>query len=201
MPHVDLSSSVPSRDAGFSLSEVLVTMVVSLLGLAIVANIFAQSNAVYATQRRYLDARTDAAGALDMIVRLVRQAGEVNAANPALGVNADPDGNNVLDSIRVVSDWNPRNGVATDAYEDVTFTVAGGILFKREPGDAAPVAFSEQVNALTFAYRRTDGVLLATPWAANKIIIGHVEVTLQATPVNGSPGRVFTSSASIRRRE
>jgi prepilin-type N-terminal cleavage/methylation domain-containing protein len=201
MSHVELSPSVPPRDAGFSLAEVLVATVVSLIGLGIVTDIFVQSDAVYATQRQYLEARTDAAGALDMIVRLVRQGGELSAANPALGVNVDPDGNNAADSIRVVADWNPRNGAVTDAYEDVTFTVAGGILFKQEPADGAPVPFAEQVNALTFTYRTPDGLLLTTPWTANKRNLAHVTVSLQSTPVNGSPGRTFTSSASIRRRE
>jgi hypothetical protein len=190
---------MPHRsDDGFTLLELLVTSVILMTVLGIVGRIFADSDRVYRTQRQYVDARGGAASGLEMIVRLIRQAGESNASN---GIWPDPDGNGALDSIRLVADWNPRNGVWTDPYEDVTFTVAGGTLFKREPGDAVPVAFADRVNSLTFSYLSPGGVPVTNPTAVPKAHLGYVNVTLQATPVNNVPGRVFTSSASVRRRE
>jgi prepilin-type N-terminal cleavage/methylation domain-containing protein len=195
------SRTAASRDRGddgFTLLELLVTAVILLTVLGIVGRIFADSDRVYRTQRQYVDARGGAASALEMIVRLIRQAGESNAAN---GIWPDPDGNGTLDSIRLVADWNPRNGVWTDPYEDVTFTVAGGTLFKREPADAGPVAFADRVNSITFSYTSPGGVPVANPAAVPKAHLGYVNVTLQSTPVNNVAGRVFTSSASVRRRE
>jgi Tfp pilus assembly protein PilW len=166
--------------------------------LGMVGRIFADSDRVYRRQRQHVEARGSAAAALDMIVRLVRQAGDATATT---GIFPDPDANGALDSIRVVTDWNPRNGVLTDPYEDVTFTVAGGTLYKREPADAGPVAFADRVQSITFAYQSPGGVTITNPMTVPKAHLGYLLVTLQTTPIANVPGRVFTSSASIRRRE
>jgi Tfp pilus assembly protein PilW len=166
--------------------------------LGLVGQIFADSDRVYRTQRQHVETRGSAAAALDMMVRLIRQAGDATATT---GIFPDPDANGALDSVRVVTDWNPRNGVVTDPYEDVTFTVAGGTLFKQEPTDAAPVAFADQVQSIAFAYQTPGGVAIVNPMTVPKAHLGFVRVTLQATPIANVPGRVFTSSASIRRRE
>ena len=185
-------------DSGFTLLELLVSSVIVLLVLGLVGQIFADSDRVYRRQRQYVETRNSASAALDMMVRLIRQAGDASATT---GIFPDPDSNGALDSVRVVTDWNPRNGVLTDPYEDVTFTVVGGTLFKREPGDAAPVPFADQVQSITFGYRTPAGVTIVNPAAVPKAHLGFVLVTLQATPIANVPGRVFTSSASVRRRE
>jgi type II secretory pathway pseudopilin PulG len=185
-------------DDGFTLIELLVTSIIMMTVLGIVGRIFADSDRVYRTQRQYVESRGSAAGALEMIVRLIRQAGETQ--NPH-GIWPDPDGNNAWDSIRLVADWNPRNGVVTDPYEDVTFTVAGGVLFKREPADAAPVPFADRVASLTFSYTSPGGVPVVNPTAVPKAHLGFVNVTLLTTAINNVPGRVFSTSASVRRRE
>lgn len=195
---VPADSTAIRSDSGFTLLELLVTSVILLTVLGIVGRIFADSDRVYRTQRQYVEARGGAASALEMIIRLTRQAGESTAPN---GIWPDPDGNGTLDSIRLVADWNPRNGVLTDPYEDVTFTVTGGTLFKREPADAGPVAFAERVASITFSYVSPAGVPVTNPIVVPKAHLGYVNVTLQTTPVNNVPGRVFASSASVRRRE
>ncbi|HUF24320.1 MAG TPA: prepilin-type N-terminal cleavage/methylation domain-containing protein [Vicinamibacterales bacterium] len=178
------------NERGFSLVETLVVTVVLLLTLGIATQIFVQGNAAYATQRAYDDARSNAAAALDMMVRLLRSADMIVP---------DPDGNLAADSIRIVADWNPRNGTA-DPYEDVRFTTAGGILFKQEPADAAPVAFAERIASIVFTYRNGAGTLLATPWTATQAQLVLVQVTVRSTPINGL-SVTMTSSASVRRRE
>jgi hypothetical protein len=79
--------------------------------------------------------------------------------------------------------------------------VAGGTLFKREPSDAAPVPFADRVQSITFAYLTPGGIAIVNPMAVPKAHLGFVLVTLQATPIDNVPGRVFTSAASVRRRE
>jgi prepilin-type N-terminal cleavage/methylation domain-containing protein len=200
MPQSPLSAADPRADgeSGFTLLELLVTSIIVLIVLGLVGQIFADSDRVYRTQRQYVDVRGNAGAALDMMVRLIRQAGETGAG---VGIFPDPDGNGTLDSIRVVTDWNPRNGVVTDPYEDVTFTVAGGTLFKREPSDAGPVAFADRVQSIAFAYVSPAGVPVTNPITVPKAHLGYVTVTLQATPIANVAGRVFTASASVRRRE
>ena len=41
-------------------------------------------------------------------------------------------------SVRVQADWNPRDGVLDDPYENVLFVVAGNTLWKREPKVPVP---------------------------------------------------------------
>ena len=63
---------------------------------------------------------------------------------PAVTLQTDPDGNGALDSIGIISDWNPHDGVPDDPYENIRFTVAGNTLFKQEPTDLAPVRVRRQ---------------------------------------------------------
>lgn len=178
-------------ERGFSLAETLVVTAVLVIALGIVTNLFVQGNRMYAQQRDYADVRSNASAALDMTVRLLRGAQTIFP---------DPDGNLAADSVRVVADWNPRDGDTNDAYEDVRLTVAGGTLFKQEPADAAPVAFAERIASMAFTYRNGAGALLATPWTAAQSNLVHVTVTVTSTPINGAQV-VMSSSASVRRRE
>ena len=176
---------------GFSLAETLIVTAVLVVALGIATSLFVQGNNTYAAQRDYDEARSSAAAALDMTVRLLRGA---------TTVVPDPDGNNVMDSVRVTSDWNPRDGDLTDSYEDVRFTVAAGELLKQEPADAAPVAFADRIASISFSYWDTNGVAIANPAAADIDNIGLVRVTVVTTAINGRQ-ITLTSSASLRRNE
>lgn len=178
-------------ERGFSLVETLVVTVVLVIALGMATQIFVQGNTAYATQRAYDEARSNAAAALDMTVRLLRSAQTIVP---------DPDGNLAADSIRLVGDWNPRDGDTNDPYEDVRFTVNGGVLFKQEPADAAPVAFAERIASIAFTYRNGAGALLATPWTSGQNQLAFVGVTVQSTPINGLQV-TMASSASVRRLE
>jgi prepilin-type N-terminal cleavage/methylation domain-containing protein len=182
----------PHAQRGFSLVELLVTMVVILAVLGTVTHIFIQSNKVYRQQRVHLDRRSSTTATLDMIVRLLRQAQTIAT---------DPDGNGVLDSVAITADWNPRDGDTTDPYEDIRFSVANGALVKREPTDAAPVAFADGITSLNFAYFNPAGGAVLNPLVATQAQLAFVTVTVQATPVEGQPGVTLSSSASIRRLE
>jgi prepilin-type N-terminal cleavage/methylation domain-containing protein len=178
--------------AGFTLVELLVTMVVMLSVLAVVAQIVVQSNVVYAQQRAHLERRYSTATTVEMIARLVRQA---------QSVTTDPDGNGALDSIRIVADWNPRDGDTGDPYESIVFSQAGMTLFKREAADAAPVAFADNINQLRFAYFNPGGGAVLNPLTVTIDQLALVTVTVGTPPVDGQPGLTLTSSASVRRLE
>ena len=179
------------NERGFSLIEMLIVTVITVVAIGVVTSMFVQGNQLYASQRAFDEARSNASAALDMTVRVLRGAQTIQP---------DPDGNLVADSIRAVSDWNPRDGDTADAYEDVTFSVAGGTLFKREPADAAPVAFADRVESMAFVYRNPAGALVATPWTAVASQLAYVQVTVRSTPINGTRVTV-KSSASVRRRD
>ena len=98
----------------------------------------------------------------------------------------DPDGNGVFDSVRVRADWNPRDGDFDDPYEDVLFVVANGMLWKREPTDAALVSFGDSVQSLRFTYTNQNGGPLANP-VARPDLIGGVTITIVTTAGQGLP--------------
>jgi len=182
----------PPNDEGLTMTELLVVMVILLGVMGIVAQIFTRSYDTYERQRQYVDARYSTAAATDMIVRLLRSA---------TTIDPDPDGNNLLDSVRVEGDWNPKDGDTADSYENVTFSVAAGTLFKQEPADGGPVPFADRIASITFAYRNPAGAALATPWTASQTQLGYVDLTVLNTQVDGWPGSVTAASASVRRTE
>jgi prepilin-type N-terminal cleavage/methylation domain-containing protein len=177
---------------GFSFVELLVTMIVILAVLGTVTQIFIRSDKVYRQQRSHLDRRTSTTATVDMIVRLLRQA---------QNIATDPDGNGLLDSVAITADWNPRDGDTNDPYENIRFSVANGALVKLEPADAAPVAFADGITALNFAYFNPAGGAVLNPLVATQAQLAFVTVTVLAAPVEGQPGVVLSSSASIRRLE
>lgn len=182
----------PGPAAGFTLVELLVTMVVVLAVLAVVTQIVVRSNIVYAQQRAHLERRYNTATTVEMIARLLRQA---------QSIETDPDGNSALDSIRIVADWNPRDGDTSDAYEDIVFSQAGTTLFKREAADAGLIPFAENVNQLTFAYFNPGGGAVLNPLTVTIDQLAFVTVTVGSPPVDGQPGLALASSASVRRLE
>jgi len=191
-PHPSDAGPAASRESGFSLVELLVTMVVMLTVLGVVTQVVVRSNVVYAQQRAHLERRYNTATTVEMIARLLRQAESIST---------DPDGNNALDSVRIVADWNPRDGDTTDPYENITFSQAGTTLFKREPTDAAVVPFAENVDRLTFAYFNPAGGPVLNPLTVTSNQLAFVTVTVGTPAVDGQPGLVLTSSASVRRLE
>jgi len=184
-----MTPSTTSR--GFTLTELLIMLVIMLAVCGIITQTAVQATRVYGQQQRYIDARKSAGAALDMIVRLTRMAQTINP---------DPDGNGVMDSIQLQADWNPRNGVFTDPYETITFTVAGNQLLKQEPADAAAVPFADGITSMTFSYFDTNNVALANP-VASAAKIAYVTITVQTRPPTGLQPIVMSSAAAVRRTE
>ena len=181
----------PGGADGFSLTELLIMLVIMLAIAAIITQTAVQASRVYAQQQRYMDARKNAGAALDMIVRLIRQAQTINP---------DPDGDGLMNSISLQSDWNPRNGVLTDPYETITFTVANNQLLKQEPSDAGPVPFADGITAVTFNYFDTNNVALTNP-VASVAKIAYVTATVTTQPPTGLTPLRMTSAAAVRRTE
>ena len=179
------------NERGFSLFETLVVTAILIIAIGITTSLFVQGNRTYAAQRDYDEARSSAAASLDMIVRVLRSAQTITV---------DPDANNAADSVRVVADWNPRDGDSNDAYETVTFTASGGTLFKQETTDATPVAFADRIASIAFTYTNNAGVQIATPWTASQSSLALVSVTVVTTAINGRQITV-SSSASVRKNE
>ena len=71
-------------------------------------------------------------------------------------------------------------------------------LWKREPTDAALVAFGDNVQSVIFTYTNQNGGPLANP-VARPDLIGGVTITVTSPPAQGLPAVTSVSSVSIRR--
>jgi type II secretory pathway pseudopilin PulG len=169
---------------GFSLVELAVTMGVVVLVLGMVTLVLVQSSRAFTTQQVIMDARNHNGAALDMMERLIRQA------NPQQ-IQADPDGNGVFDTIRVLSPGGP--------YQDVTFSASAGTLFLQEAG-GAPVPFADGITMLRFIYSDHLGNPLANALVLSRPqLIGMVRVTVRAASAQGLPPVDSTTNVAIRR--
>jgi type II secretory pathway pseudopilin PulG len=195
-----------NHQAGFSLIELLFVSVILVFIIGVIGGIVTGVQRAFSQQRPRTEALNDATAALDMLSRLIRQAG--NNPNNVTGVvpinPGTADANGVYRTIRIRADWRGAtmnslpDGDLTDPFEDVTFSVANNNLMKQEPGDAQPVVFLENVGGLTFNYFDTNNATITDP-AANSTLISRVDIGITIQPPGTTP-IVFTTSAFMRQR-
>lgn len=178
-------------ERGVSLAEMMISLAVVLTVLGVSTQLMVQSGRAFTNGQAAMEARNNNTAGLDMMERLIRQA---------TTITADPDGNGAFDSIRVVADWNPRDGSVTGAYETVTFTAAGGELLVQDSTMATPVVYAEGVDQLAFTYADHRGDPLAVALVTGKpVLIGMVAVSVTAPSIDGRPQTVSTTNVAIRR--
>ena len=73
---------------------------------------------------------------------------------PAVTLQTDPDGNGLLDSIGIISDWNPHDGLDRQIPTRTSGSPSPATTLFKQGADRglAPVPFADNVNRLTFAY-------------------------------------------------
>ncbi len=176
-----------ANDKGFTLMELLVTVVVMGVVLGIVGQILVQTQTVYLNQREMIRAQQDVRFALHTFVRLLRMAGNDPLETPIgfQAIDPDPDGNTIWDTIRIRADWNPADGDLADPDEDVRFTVNNNILLIQQASDASPVEFLPNISAIQFQYFDDDGNVIADP-VTDSDDIARVQVTVQGITATGA---------------
>jgi type II secretory pathway pseudopilin PulG len=195
------------KQGGFSLIELLIVSVILVFVIGIIATIVNNVQSSLVRQRPRTEALNDATAALDMLARLIRQAG--NNPNNISGMQAigpgSADGNGVYRTIRIRSDWRGStmnslpDGDMTDPYEDITFFVSNNQLMKQEPGDTSAVVFLENVNGMQFNYFDTNNNLISDP-AASSAFISRIDVGLTIQPPSDPSPMIFSTSAFVRQR-
>ena len=189
----------PSVQAGFTMIELMISTLVITMVMGTVTTVLISAKGFYMDQRTLLETQNNAMTALDNTVRLIRMAG----SNPEdivglVALDPDPDNDNVFDSIRVQSDWNPADGALDDPYEDVEFATRSGLMTIKEPPDTIGVPFLEGINAIAFSYLDATGAAISDP-ETNVEDIAVVRVTVTAQTV-GNDTMTFDSAAAVRIR-
>ena len=186
---------------GYSLIEMLITIAVMTVVMGLIGTVMITVQRQYMSQQKLIDASNNARVALDLVLRLVRVAGNNPERIGFEPIHPDPDGNSQMDSIRLRADWNPGDGDISDAYEDMIFSTSNGVLYIRRPSDGSPVEFVDRVESLTFSYKDRDGADISSSNAvANRNSIAYVDIELR-TSVPDVPAILFKSSAVVRTRK
>jgi prepilin-type N-terminal cleavage/methylation domain-containing protein len=184
-----------SAESGFSLVELMITMVIMLIVLGILSGIIIGVQSQYKAQRIRMEAINNAQTAQDNISRILRMAGtkgiqcgsgfQVEAITPAA---QKADGS--YGSLSVQADWNPADCQLTGIDENVTISVQNGTLYL----DAAlQNPFVESINAIRFRFYDKENQLIPDA-VTNKQKISFIQIEVDAQTSDQQVTTIKTSS-------
>lgn len=206
------------HEHGFSMIELMIAMLVSMLVLGSAASVISAVQNTYAHQMDDATVEQEARFAMDWIRRTIEQAGSnpysvsvtdcPSAGTAVQAIRMDPDGDGLPDDIRVQADAGIPDGLivgstgsCTQADEDVTIAhnPAANTITRFDRGtDGAPVAWTDGVfTGLTFQY--LDSSMTATAFSGAVRII---RVTITGRSRSARPGMAegttFTLESDVR---
>ena len=178
-------------EAGFSLIELLIVMSIMVIVLGILGSVVQGVETIYAKQRPRTESINNANAALDMMMRLIRLAGNnLNGTGISPG-SAGADG--LYHTIRIQTDWNSAVGLG-GIYEDTTFSVSNNVL-QIQDGANPPASYLNGIGSITFTYYDNTNTLIADPVENNdKISLVKIDLTTA-----GANPMTFTSMAHVRK--
>ncbi len=158
-----------NKQSGFTLIELMVTMVVSGILLAAMVMAFTAQSRTYNTQEEVATLQEDLRAALGLMSSEIRMA----AYNPTYGANVGIT-TAIADEFRFAMDLNGdgNTGDTDDPNEDIRYGInSNGSLGRDTSGDnengLQPIA--ENIEQLAFEYLLDDGSWTSTPADTKKI--------------------------------
>lgn len=143
--------------AGFSLVEMLVALTIFSIVMGSLMSVVLVIQRRYVDQRERVRAQESLRVAQMTLAPLLRSAGADPKDSKLTFVNVDPDNNGIFDDLRVVSDFNPINGVVSDPLEDVQVWVATDTLWIRWQAGAQKQPLAWPIKSLRFEYYANNG--------------------------------------------
>jgi prepilin-type N-terminal cleavage/methylation domain-containing protein len=165
--------------AGFTLIELMISLTMLAIVLGGLTTSMVTMQRGYTRQRETARSEDALRNAEVVISSILRYAG-ANPLNMTIGApRIDPlDPNPAFDTLRVVADFNPANGLVTDPLEDVLVYAVNDTLYVRWQAGAAVAPVAWPVRSLTFQYDSSG-----TVWTTNADVqraAKRVRITLQA---------------------
>lgn len=140
---------------GMTLVEILIVIVlVSVIG-GLIVNMFVASNRTFMDQERIVEVQRSGRVAMDIMVRLLREAGLDPLGSANAGVTAA-----TATSVRVTRDANLNGAIDAANAETVEFDFAGDTLRRRYDGGSW-VVMADKVSGFELKYYDEDGSPLA----------------------------------------
>lgn len=197
----NISFNSGSRQAGFSLVDIMVGMVLSLLGTIIIFQVFEVSERIKRTTTSGGDAQQNGAAALFALERGVRQAGYgINASDGApLPLQLSASAANMPDSITIR--YRPSNNTdcpvttPTCAWEYGPFVPSNNLVFAVPP---ALTVLNYCVNTSAQLMTRTVPCINPlTPPDANDTVLVEGVAQFKALPVTDATGTTVAMQLAI----
>ena len=214
------SGAPPSGEGGFTLVELLVALVVTLLVVGGATLLAGQMQGSYRAQMEAAAAQQDARFVLEEVTRYLRQAGNnpyrirnsqcPGNPTPFMAVRLDPDSDGVADDIRIQMDANPANGLlggvtgaCIEAEEDliIAHNLANRTVTITDSNGGAPVRTLADglVTNLQFSYRDPSRNVTVNPQNV-AFIQTTVTVRTRLNDLNQGRPLQYTLSSEVRVR-
>lgn len=206
-----------SKDTGFSILELIISMTVILICLGIVSTLLGQAFGVRARESQRTDALTSAQAALNVISREISNSGfgiytGTSAARTASNGLIAADSNAKRIHFRAnIENTGPTGGATVLSTnrpgEDITyfFDAATDSIVRYDPNDSPQTsAVVNRISDVTFEYfnyvgTNSTGTLVTTPGNDTGRI--RITVLVQLDPVQGQPNPLdvaFTTEVTLR---
>lgn len=216
---MSMISGLRSDQRGFTIAEVLVAMVVSLVMLGGAVAITSQVQNGYRRQMEETAAEQEGRYALDWVTRLIRAAGNnpysivtgdcPGAGTAFNGLIVDPNNDNVHNDIRMQTDSNPPdrllggtlnncnqpNEDVTVRYDAATQTIQ---FLDNNLGLPAEIRTEPVVTNLEFIYRDGSHTVLANPVTSAQVMYVEARVTIRPRAVGNQNVTPRTLSQEVR---
>ena len=208
-----------STESGFTLVELLVGLVVTILVVGGATLLASQMQGSYRAQMESAAAQQDARFVLEEVTRYLRQAGNnpyrirnspcPSTATPFMPVRLDPDTDGLPDDIRIQMDANPANGLiggvtgaCTELEEDLVIAHDAAnrtVTIRDSNGGAVRTLADGLVTNLRFSYRDPSRNVTTNP-ANVAFILTTVTVRTRLNDLNQGRPLEYTLSSEVRVR-
>ena len=183
-------STLAADQRGFTLTELMVAMLMAAIFVSASIGIVNHSSRVYRAQERVSETQQDVRAALDLMVHDIRMA----MYDPRKDTNPNGRVAGILEAtatrFRFTMDVDASRAIEANANEDIgfEFDAINNELVMLNDG-ANPMPLIENVTAMTFTYMDSDGNVLPDPAPAASI--QRVVINVQCQNADAQQGEVF----------
>ncbi len=175
-----MSNLQKNEEGGFTVVELLVAAVISLIILGVAFSMFDVQRKTFSVQEQLSEMQQNVRAAMDMMVREIRMTGY-----DPLGTNFAEIGSNTATTFQIFADLD-GDGTSTSANEDIIYSYdAANLLIDRDTGGGGQ-AVAENIANLTFSYFDVNDNTTATAADIRKVQIAITGRTANIDPDSGN---------------
>jgi type IV pilus assembly protein PilW len=181
---------------GFTLTELVVAMGISMVVLAGVTTTFMAQAKFYNAQEQINEMQQNARGALDVITRELKMAGYKPNGGTFDGVTYS------VSQLMIQADLDGNGGISTSgsANEQITYAYdSTNKQITRKIGTATVEVLADNITAFAFTYLNSSGATTTTSSSIRQVAISITAITAKPDPNYSSNGgyRTYQMTATI----